>query len=462
MQRECNVNCFIDTTTGQLSSECLELVLETMAEGVIFIDTNYVIQYANMRAQEMTGLNKDALCGLISDDVLLRPSRLDGDVFKEGAVHEIECSLVTAKGNQIPVSCNGRVVVVAGNVIGAVETFRDITPLRLQENKIVLLEEQLERLDGIPDIIAKSHAMAVVFEQIGFASKSQANTYIYGESGTGKELTARAIHDMSSRSKSPFVAVNCSALPDSLLESELFGHVRGAFTGAIRDKKGRFELAEGGTLFLDEIGDVSPLIQVKLLRFLQERTFERVGDSVTQRVDVRIITATNQDLKQLVQEGLFREDLYYRLNVFPIVLPPLRDRMQDIPVLIKHFLTKYSKSTGKKISEINSEALLLMMNYEWPGNVRELENAIEHAFVTCQDKEITPLHLPKDIRPQDMLLQPVGPVRTGPSKRKKLTKEELSLLLDKFDNNMTDAARYLGIDRTTLWRWVKKHKLDRP
>jgi transcriptional regulator with GAF, ATPase, and Fis domain len=286
---------------------------------------------------------------------------------------------------------------------------------------------------------------------------------ITGETGTGKELTARTIHEQSGRKIGPMVKVNCSALTESLLESELFGHAKGAFTGAIKDKIGRFELADAGTLFLDEIGDVSPYIQVKLLRFLQEREFERVGEGETRRADVRIITATNKDLRALVRKGDFREDLYYRLKVFPIHMPPLRERKEDVGLLIHYFIEKFNKQTGKAIGSLSSEAALTLMDYSWPGNIRELENAIEHAFVTCREKEIGIFDLPLEIRHVELTSTSGMQKQDGPSpipelftKRKHLTREDLAGALKITQGNRIEAARLLGVDRTTLWRYMKK------
>ncbi len=266
--------------------------------------------------------------------------------------------------------------------------------------------------------------------------------------------------------------MNCSALPEGLLESELFGHVRGAFTGAIRDKVGRFELADSGTLFLDEIGEVSPLIQVKLLRFLQEREFERVGESTTRRSDVRIIAATNRDLRALIRRGEFREDLFYRLKVFPIHLPRLRDRKEDIGPLVDHFIARFRTETGKPILGLSHEAAVTLMDYCWPGNIRELENAIEHAFVTCREGYIGLFDLPLEIRRVELregVCEPSGSSGAAPDPRTpsltprpytrvsgRLTREQLVRLLEQHQWNRTEAARALGVERTTLWRWMKK------
>jgi len=277
---------------------------------------------------------------------------------------------------------------------------------------------------------------------------------VTGESGTGKELVAKALHYSGQRSFHPFVAVNCSALAESLLESELFGHVRGAFTGAIKDKQGRFEAANGGTIMLDEIGDISPLIQLKLLRVLQEKVFERVGESVPRKMDVRVIACTNKNLKEKVRRGEFREDLYYRLMIVEVALPPLRERMEDLPPLIDHFLHAFNERFQKDIEGVSQEVLNKFMLYSWPGNVRELEHTIEHAFILCRGKVITLEHLPTAIR--DSI--EADKIKTnGKQYAKKFTGEEKILeALDKTDGNKAKAARLLGINRRTLYRKINK------
>jgi two-component system response regulator HydG len=462
------MECFI--SDGALSSDCLELVLETMAEGVIFIDTKHNIQYCNKTAEIMSGLSKDEIIGKPCSEFLMCNANAECTLFLDGNINGVECSLQHSAGHTLDLVKSGRIVTIAGKIAGAVETFSDVSNLRAKENRISELEEIIRKKGGVPHLIAKSHAMDKVFEQINFAANSNANTYIYGESGTGKELTSRAIHDLSARKDFPFVAINCSALPENLLESELFGHIKGAFTGAIADKKGRFELAEGGTLFLDEIADVSPLIQVKLLRFLQEKEFERVGDGVTRKANVRIVTASNRDLKDLVHTGEFREDLYYRLNVFPIVLPPLRSRKDDIPVLVEHFIKKYNDETGKEIKTLSSDALLTLMDYHWPGNVRQLENSIEHAFVTCQVETIDMFNLPLEIRQNEVRLNvaksggtphfETGSQEFISAPKKRMNKEKLTTLLNEFEYNRSDLSKYLEVDRSTLWRWMKKWGIE--
>ena len=294
---------------------------------------------------------------------------------------------------------------------------------------------------------------------ISQVSKSNATVLVRGESGTGKELVAGAIHHHSARKDMPFVAVSCSALSETLLESELFGHVTGAFTGAVRDRAGRFEESNNGTIFLDEIGEISPFIQVKLLRVLQEREIERVGESRKRKVDIRIITATNKELINLVKSGDFREDLYYRLKVYPITIPALRNRKEDIPLLVRHFIANQNRKTGKKIKDVKQDTMRIIMDYQWPGNVRELENAIEHAFVVCSGNYIDIFDLPVEVRKMNYPLNvaditPSASVKPFP--KEKLTPEELIKILNDCNWNKAEAGRRIGLSRTAIWKYMKK------
>ena len=288
-----------------------------------------------------------------------------------------------------------------------------------------------------------------MFELIRQVAGTNVPVLIHGESGTGKELVAAAIHNQSPRANKLFVPVNCGALPEGLIETELFGHVKGAFTGAVRDKKGRFELADGGTIFLDEIGDISPAIQVKLLRVLQESTFERVGSEETIKVDVRIISATNKDLSSEIAEGRFREDLYYRLNVVPIQLPPLRDRRNDISLLAQHVLQKILTDTGRKDVRISPEALDIIMSYDWPGNVRELQNWMQFALVKCRGNLIRPEHLPPNRNKTHIAVDEIV-------KRRKLDMATVHEALERTNGNKVEAARLLGVSRATLYRFMDR------
>jgi DNA-binding NtrC family response regulator len=301
--------------------------------------------------------------------------------------------------------------------------------------------------------------MQEVFRRLRLAAQSDVTVLLTGESGTGKELAARAIHAVSARQDHPFLGVNCAAIPETLLESELFGHVKGAFTGAVRDKIGVFQAAHGGTLFLDEVGDMSPLLQLKLLRVLQEREMQRVGDDRPLNVDVRLITATNKDLKHLLASGALREDFYYRIRVFEITLPPLREHREDIPLLVNHFVAELSRTRGKAVKGIARDALQRMLDYSWPGNVRELKNAVEHAFVTVSGDRITLLDLPPELR------SPPGP-RTGPRPETMLTPDEhaerrrILDALQKTGGSRSEAARILGFSRVTLWKKMRRFGID--
>ncbi len=457
--------CF-DPEKG-LAKECFETILQTIAEGIFIIDTSGVIKFCNRGLESMTGLPAETITGKRCRDIMVCAcgSMNECSLLSGASASNLECQLMRADGTRVPVLKNGRPMKSAhGDIIGAVETLTDISALRQAERKSAALEETIEREGGkFHLLVGKSRPMQDVFELIELAAASSATVLITGETGTGKELAARTIHERSGRKNGPLVKVNCSALTESLLESELFGHAKGAFTGAIHDKIGRFELADGGSLFLDEIGDVSPYIQVKLLRFLQEREFERVGESEVRKADVRIIAATNRDLRDLARNGDFREDLYYRLKVFPVHMPPLRDRKEDIGLLIDHFIDKFNKQTGKKIDGLSSDAALTMMDYCWPGNIRELENAIEHAFVTCREKEIGIFDLPLEIRhvelrsticlPREMH---ASPEESTKGKKREITKGLLVEVLEENKGNRLAVSRALGIDRTTLWRYMKR------
>jgi DNA-binding NtrC family response regulator len=318
--------------------------------------------------------------------------------------------------------------------------------------EVSYLRRRLQESYRFHDLVSKSHKMQKVFEFARTVAKSNSNILILGESGTGKELLARAIHSESLRAEGPFIPVSCVALPETLLESELFGHEKGAFTDAIAQKKGKFELADKGTIFLDEIGDISPKVQLSLLRVIQEKEIVRVGGERPIKLDVRIICATNRDLRKLVQEGKFREDLYYRLNVISIEIPPLRERKEDIPVLANHFVEKFNAELNKSVQKISEEAMKLLMKYSWPGNVRELENAIERAMVVCRDNIIRAqdLHLPEDS--SDLLFLPDKTLRT-------VEREHILRILKENEWNIQRSAEILGIDRATLYNKIKKYNL---
>lgn len=310
------------------------------------------------------------------------------------------------------------------------------------------------------NIVGTSNEMQKIYSAISMVSATNASVLIQGESGTGKELVARAVHCFSERRNYPFVTINCSVFSESLLESELFGHAKGAFTGASTDRIGRFEAANKGTVFLDEIGELTPYMQVKLLRVLQEHEFERVGEFKKRKVDIRVLAATNRDLCECVEKGSFREDLYYRLKVFPINMPPLRMRKKDIPALVNHFIRIQNRESGKKISGVREQAMHFMMDYSWPGNVRELANAIEFAFVVCSKDLIDMADLPMEIKqgnikPLQLSKKSLMPLNLV-SQSKKLTEATLIELLNECDWNKAEVGRRVGLSRTTIWTYMKK------
>ncbi|MFO7973708.1 MAG: sigma 54-interacting transcriptional regulator [Candidatus Hydrogenedentota bacterium] len=466
--------------TQSMEREALELatILDTMADGVFVIDTEHVIQRWNRAMERITGYSPaEAIgrnCAFLNDGC--RCDHCDHlppftcDLFEVESVDKAETVIRNCDGEEVHVVAAGRVL--RGDdrePIGAVITLTDITSLRHLETEMNQLRREVTGRFEFHNIVGKSPQMREIFNLVELAAASPVTVLITGETGTGKEIVAKAIHYHSERKDGPLVRVNCSALSESLLESELFGHAKGAFTGAIRDHAGRFERANGGTIFLDEVGDIPPLVQVKLLRVLQERELERVGEATPRKVDVRVIAATHRNLRELVRRGEFREDLFYRLKVFPINLPPLRERKEDIDPLIKRFIARFNEETGKNIQGLTPDAIRMAMDYCWPGNVRELENAIEHAFVTCNGAFIGPFDLPIEIRRVELKQQLCddaspfdgftisGTYAEGASRRKRgNNREELIAVLDACDWNKAEAARRLGITRTSVWRRMKK------
>jgi two-component system, NtrC family, response regulator HydG len=457
----------MQSKTHEIWNHCfLSRIIDSMADGVFTMDRNGNISSWNPSMERISGYTAEEALG--KQCSLLNCSRCFGEncptsiqkcrIFEQEHIEVKECQLRHKDGYDVPVIKNASVVKDEdGNMLGVVETVTDITELneaRRRAEQAVLRLGEIHRLDNI---IGKSQAMRDVFTAIKAASDSDATIIIQGDSGTGKELVAGAIHFNSTRKDKPLVTVNCSALSESLLESELFGHVKGAYTGAIRDRIGRIEETAGGTLFLDEIGELSPFIQVKLLRVLQEREIERVGESKKRKIDIRIITATHQNIYTLVSEGKFREDLYYRLKVFPITIPPLRQRKEDIPLLISHFVSIMNKKTGKQVMDTSREVMRTLMDYNWPGNVRELENAIEHAFVLCKSDRLELKDLPIEIR-QLNKTQPLSDRKNTEKKamQKKLDKESLLALLADCDWNKAEVGRRAGVSRTAIWKYMKK------
>ncbi|OEU64387.1 MAG: sigma-54-dependent Fis family transcriptional regulator, partial [Desulfobacterales bacterium PC51MH44] len=331
----------------------------------------------------------------------------------------------------------------------------DITEIIEKDIQLEAYRRELRSEDSFHGILGASDPMQQVFDMIANASQSDAPVIIFGESGTGKELISKAIHDVGKRKRKPFVKVNCAALTESLLESELFGHVKGAFTGAYQNREGKFEAARGGDIFLDEIGDLPLATQVKLLRVIEEKIIERVGDNKPIHIDVKIISATNKDLLQLVKQGAFREDLFYRINVIPITVTPLRERVEDIPILAESFFQRIQLKSGKTINGISNNAMEVLTNYHWPGNVRELKSAFEYAFVTCQETLIQPYHLPPAI------FQAKKPKSKKTTiNREEMKKKKLIVALEQSGGNQSEAARILGVSRITIWNQIKRYKIN--
>jgi PAS domain S-box-containing protein len=438
-------------------------VVNTIQDGVMIVDTEGTIVTANKALEKMTGYPKGDLigqpCTIFDCNICEIARERKGEkwcsLFRTGTVKMRKCTLLKKNGDRLHVLKNASLLHdTDGNVMGAVETMTDINELIEKDTQIEAFRRELRTEDGFHGILGATAPMQQVFNLISNASNSDAPVIIFGESGCGKELVAKAIHNTGTRSKKSFVKVNCAALTESLLESELFGHVKGAFTGAYRSREGRFEAAQHGDIFLDEIGDLPLSTQVKLLRVLEEKIVERVGDNRPIHIDVRIISATNRNLKQLVEQGAFREDLFYRINVIPIIVPPLRERVGDIPLLAESFFRRIQLKSDKKIKGISREAMELLMTYTWPGNVRELKSAFEYAFVTCQESLIQPNHFPPAVhqtRPT-----PINN-KSGPLSRKEVQKKELIEALRSTGGNQSRAADILGISRVTVWNRMKKY-----
>lgn len=433
-----------------------KIILNCISDGVLTIDLKGNIEYVNKAMQDLLGYPEEILIGsrcekfiqsniCASEDCILRRS-----LAKKEKISNYESFVVNKEGRRVPVNINTDILYDdAGNMIGIVEVFRDIAQLKE-------LKERLTDIFQFENIITRDRRMKEILSILPSVAQSKSTVLIQGESGTGKELIAKAIHNNSMRKDKPFVAVNCAAIPDTLIESELFGHVKGAFTGAHQDRIGRFELADNGTIFLDEIGDMSFPTQAKLLRVIQEEKFERVGGSKTISVDVRLIAATNKNLLKEVKDGNFREDLYYRISVFPVTLPPLRDRREDISILVTHYIEKFNKDMKKTINNVSPQAMKVLLNYYYPGNIRELRNIIEHAFVCSRGNTILPEHLPGELVDETKKLD----ILPDGASLNNVEKEWILRVLEKSGWRYQEAARELGISRTTLWRKVKTYGLD--
>ena len=386
----------------ELPPVLLKTILDSITEGVFTVNEDWIITSFNRAAEKITGFSREKAIGkkcfeIFQADICQSACAL-GRTLKNGKpLLDLPVNILNGQGRTVPISISTAVLKNhRGQVIGGVETFRDLSVLEA-------LRKELTRQYSLGDIIGKSAALQKIFRLLPDIARSDSSVLIQGPSGSGKELLAQALHQISGRRNKPFVAINCSALPETLLESELFGYVRGAFTDAKKDKPGKFSQADSGTLLFDEIGDMPLSLQAKLLRVLQEKTYEPLGSNRFRDLKARLISATNKDLKQLIEAGRFREDLYYRLKVIQINLPTLRERREDIPLLIDHFIRKFNRHQGKKIEQVSPEVLEMLMHYEYPGHIRELENIIEHAFVLCRGTVIQKNHLPPEV-----LLLPEG------------------------------------------------------
>ncbi len=446
-------------------SQYWKTIIETMPDGLMVVDPEGVIVLVNSTLERLTGYTKGELvgqtCDMLGCDVCSKEMAEGADkhcaLFKEENIRRARCTLRKKEGDPLYAVKNASVLRDGkGNVIGGVETLTDLSEVRDKEEIISDLRRELDDKDIRHGIIGASPAILQIFDLISSAAQSDAPVLIYGESGTGKELVADAIHKEGSRSKGPFIKVNCAALSESLLESELFGHVKGAFTGADRARTGRFEAADRGDIFLDEIAEIPNSVQVKFLRVLQEKEIERVGDHRPISVDARIISATNRDIEKLMEKGRFREDLYYRIGVILVDLPPLRERREDIPLLINAFVNRVRLRTGKPIFGMNTEALERLNAHKWPGNVRELINAIEHAFVLCPEGEIMPEHLPRQLAGRRQMF---AAWKSAPQKIDAGERQRIMDALSAAGGNKSEASRRLGISRVSLYKRLRKYNI---
>jgi len=436
------------------------LILDSIADGAFTVDQQGRITSFNKAAERITGFSKEEAVGQYCHEIFRSNLCFEACALKHTAettetIVNLEVNILNRDNKEMPISISTAVVRDdSGNVVGAVETFRDLSLIKE-------LHKEISRQYSFQDILGRSKAMLDLFQILPDISQSDATVLIEGESGTGKELFAAAIHNLSSREKQALIKVNCAALPETLLESELFGYKKGAFTDAKRDKPGRFRQAHGGTIFLDEIGDMSKGTQVKLLRVLEQKEYEPLGSTKTEKVDVRIIAATNRDLMEMMHRREFREDLFFRLNVIRLRIPPLRERREDIPLLLDHFIERINLKQSKQIKKLSRSALKILLNYNFPGNVRELENIIEHAIILAKGIEIQPRNLPSYLSSKQ--IEP--PVRTKISEEQdlavleKVERDLIASALERNGGNTAAAAKELGIHRTTLWRKMKRYHL---
>ncbi len=448
-------------------------IIDSVPDGIIIVDEKGTFIVANQMAQLITGYTEKELKGQSCRLLNCTGCKIVGKgkgknwcgLFSEEFIREKKCVITNRNNRTIPIIKNATVLFNEKNeIVGAVETLKDISENINYKNELASIKRMYHIDDGFHGIIGRTPVMQTLYEHIESVASLDTPVMILGESGTGKEMVAKALHETGNRASKPFIKVNCAALSENILESELFGHVKGAYTGAETDRIGRFEAAHNGSLFLDEIGDIPLSVQVKLLRVLEEKMIQRVGTNTSIPIDVRIITATNKNLEKLIAQGIFREDLLFRINVFPLTCPPLRQRKDDITLIIQHFITLHAEKTGKNILGFTPEAMRLMVAYPWPGNIREMRNSVEYGFVLARGKSIGIEHLPEKIinfnslelenKPLRMVEQD-SMVKIGLSE-----KENLFNALKQADGNQTRAAKILGVSRITVWKRIKKHGIQ--
>jgi len=446
----------MNSNIHKLDKRFFPLIFDSITHGIFTVDANGFITSFNKRAEELTGYKKAEAIGepcyrIFQADICREDCPLQQSIRTGLKTEDKEITILTRKGNKLHISISTAALIDKDKkVLGGVEMFRDIS----------VLKELMKKLDHsymVEDIVSNSPLMQKIFKMLPLIANSESNVLLSGESGTGKELFARAIHSIGPRKYHPFIGINCGAFPENLIESELFGYMKGAFTDASKDKPGRFHLANKGTLLLDEVAELSPAMQVKLLRVLQEKQYEPLGSIKSVKADVRIISATNKDLLKEVQEDRFRQDLYYRLNVVSISIPPLRNRQEDIPLLIRHFIDKFNTLQGRRIKRCSDRALSVLMHFPYTGNIRELENAIEHAFVVCASNIIQVSDLPQHIVEYETRHRIQDEENQMPLKNAEMDTIKTVLKRNNWVRNLS--AKELGISRNTLWRKMKKYNL---
>ena len=448
----------MDPASLPLSNRVTRIILESISDGVFTVDHDWKITTFNRAAEHITGISRDEALGRYCWEVFRSTMCETGcplqSTFDQGtSTVNVQGEIIDGQGRRIPVSVSAALLQdEKGRILGGVETFRDLSDVEA-------LRQELHSSSQVGEFVSKSRSMQSIFKILPRVAQSESTVLILGETGTGKELLARTIHDLSPRRDKPFVAVNCGALPESLLESELFGFKAGAFTDAKKDKPGHLALAQQGTLFLDEIAETSQAFQVKLLRVLQEREFTPLGGTKAHKMDTRIITASNRDLSSMVEGGDFRQDLFYRINVVKLSLPPLRERKEDIPLLIDTFVQRFNALYNRQLLGVSQQALQVLMHYDYPGNIRELENIIECAFVLCPAEIIEPEHLPEHVSKY------TGELTSPNDPRSAVQEVEARAILKALEDhgyNRLQAAKALGMHKSTLYRKMAKYGLNPP